>query len=274
MTMKKVFCLLLVLTMMLCLISCGSGDVGKSEKPDDNDPIGILKYVNRSEGDVDDEAVYAMSFLSQMDMSGAGMTMSVTFEMDAKMKNTNEGPVLSAIMSLAVPLSEKIEIPVFMEKDTMYMLIDGITLKQVADDDDDDDDSVDIIAEIIDVHKSASSRREGLNIIVDLEIDITKDLQFLDDYFMLPMMDESVTAEIFDDCKVQFVIDSSYYMEDIILSGTWTDQEDGVGSINYSVTSKVSGEKLEGVTEVLPPDGMDIENAIDANDIPGTGETV
>ena len=66
---KRIICLLLIAMMTVCFVSCDFEDVfmkpsaqptaspGNDSKPDDNDPLSILRYANKSDAGEENEDV-------------------------------------------------------------------------------------------------------------------------------------------------------------------------------------------------------------------------
>lgn len=271
---KRIICLLLIAMMTVCFVSCDFEDVfmkpsaqptaspGNDSKPDDNDPLSILRYANKSDaGEENKDVVAHINFATQVAIAMTGVSSSVSYEMDVYAKQTGDSQIMSGTMSISIPLAEKQVVQFYADNDFMYLAIDGKTLKQPMENDD-NALNTDIIEELISVQKTATSqKKDDGSFEIELTVDLSKATDFLDDYFMFPMMD--VSSEIFETCKVKVYVDASYEIKQFAVVATWTETQPTIGSITYTLTTDLVGEELDDSYEIKVPDGIDIDNAVE-----------
>lgn len=271
---KRIICLLLIVMMTVCFVSCDFEDVfmkpsaqptaspGNDSKPDDNDPLSILRYANKSDaGEENEDVVAHINFATQVAIAMTGVSSSVSYEMDVYAKQTGDSQIMSGTMSISIPLAEKQVVQFYADNDFMYLAVDGKTLKQPMENDD-NALNTDIIEELISVQKAATSqKKDDGSFEIELTVDLSKATDFLDDYFMFPMMD--VSSGIFETCKVKVYVDASYEIKQFAVVATWTETQPTIGSITYTLTTDLVGEELDDSYEIKVPDEIDIDNAVE-----------
>lgn len=263
--MKKIFCLLLSVMMLLCLVACDtdSDDPGKTDNGSTLTATELLALVNEREQDGYGDNVVKVTMDMIADATIAGTNNHIVQKMEMYMKE-GTSPVASVKSTVQLPGQDDMITDQYYANGYLYYSANGVTYKSQS-----------LFDKLVGENSmSSGDMRDILNGALENKVEKQSDGTYKVTVKVDPTSENPLITELLegfgatdsgmsiDAIDAEFLIDADYFLNTIKMDITLSGEMAEVGKVEMQFGVVAAATILGTEYQITVPDSIDIENAV------------